>query len=79
VNRDVAAGGELFDPAQESHGVLGWRRTQDDHDRFGLELLVFTWPALATRILRVSAQVYNAAGDYERVAEALGVLRRESA
>ena len=48
-------------------------------DRFGLELLVFTWPALATRILRVSAQVYNAAGDYERVAEALGVLRRESA
>jgi isopenicillin-N epimerase len=48
-------------------------------DRFGLELLVFTWPALATRILRVSAQVYNGAGDYERVADALGVLRRESA
>jgi isopenicillin-N epimerase len=48
-------------------------------DRFGLELLVFTWPALATRIVRVSAQVYNAAGDYERLAEALDVLRRESA
>ena len=48
-------------------------------DRFGLELLVFTWPALATRILRVSAQVYNRAADYERLAEALGILRREAA
>jgi isopenicillin-N epimerase len=48
-------------------------------DRFGLELLVFTWPALATRILRVSAQVYNHAADYERLAEALGILRREAA
>jgi isopenicillin-N epimerase len=44
-------------------------------DRFGIELLVFTWPALATRILRVSAQLYNSAGDYQRVADALGALR----
>jgi isopenicillin-N epimerase len=44
-------------------------------ERFGLELLVFTWPALASRILRVSAQLYNSAADYERVGEALGVLR----
>jgi len=44
-------------------------------DRFGIELLVFTWPALASRILRVSAQLYNSAGDYERLAEALGTLR----
>jgi isopenicillin-N epimerase len=44
-------------------------------ERFGLELLVFTWPALASRILRVSAQLYNSAADYERVAEALGALR----
>jgi isopenicillin-N epimerase len=44
-------------------------------DRFGLELPVFTWPAIAVRILRVSAQVYNTAADYERLAQALGALR----
>jgi isopenicillin-N epimerase len=43
-------------------------------DRFGIELLVFTWPALASRILRVSAQLYNSAADYERLAEALNAL-----
>jgi isopenicillin-N epimerase len=44
-------------------------------DRFGIEVLVFTWRALAARILRVSAQVYNSASDYERLAGALGALR----
>jgi isopenicillin-N epimerase len=44
-------------------------------DRFGIELLVFTWPALAARILRVSAQLYNSASDYERLAQALDSLR----
>ncbi len=44
-------------------------------DRFGIELLVFTWPALASRILRVSAQLYNSGPDYDRLAEALGALR----
>jgi isopenicillin-N epimerase len=43
-------------------------------DRFALELPVFTWPALACRILRVSAQLYNTAADYERLAQALGAL-----
>jgi isopenicillin-N epimerase len=47
-------------------------------DRFGIEVLVFTWRALATRILRVSAQLYNTAADYERLAQALGVLREGS-
>jgi isopenicillin-N epimerase len=44
-------------------------------DRFGIELLVFTWRALATRILRVSAQLYNTGADYERLAQALAALR----
>ena len=44
-------------------------------ERFGIEVLVFTWPALAARILRVSAQLYNTPADYERLAEALGTLR----
>jgi isopenicillin-N epimerase len=46
-------------------------------DRFGIELLVFTWRALATRILRVSAQLYNTGADYERLADALETLQRE--
>ena len=44
-------------------------------ERFRLELPVFTWPALATRILRVSAQLYNTPADYERLAAALTALR----
>jgi isopenicillin-N epimerase len=43
-------------------------------ERFGIEVLVFTWPALSARILRVSAQLYNTPADYERLAEALGTL-----
>ena len=44
-------------------------------DRYGLELPIFTWAALGCRILRVSAQLYNSAADYERLAEALTALR----
>jgi len=44
-------------------------------ERFGIEVLVFTWPALAARILRVSAQLYNTPADYERLADALAELR----
>jgi isopenicillin-N epimerase len=46
-------------------------------ERHRLELPVFTWAALSCRILRVSAQVYNAAADYERLAQALGALRAD--
>jgi selenocysteine lyase/cysteine desulfurase len=38
-------------------------------------VLVFTWPALAARILRVSAQLYNTPADYGRLAAALTELR----
>jgi isopenicillin-N epimerase len=44
-------------------------------ERFGIEVLVFTWPALAARILRVSAQLYNTPADYGRLAAALTELR----
>jgi isopenicillin-N epimerase len=44
-------------------------------ERYGLELPVFTWAALACRILRISAQLYNSAADYERLADALIALR----
>ena len=46
-------------------------------ESYRLELPVFTWAALSRRILRVSAQVYNAAADYERLAQALGALRAD--
>jgi isopenicillin-N epimerase len=46
-------------------------------DRYRLELPVFTWPALACRILRVSAQLYNVPEDYERLAGALAALRAD--
>ena len=46
-------------------------------DRYRLELPVFTWPALACRILRVSAQLYNVPEDYERLADALAALRAD--
>jgi isopenicillin-N epimerase len=48
-------------------------------DGFGIEVLVFSWPALAARILRVSAQLYNTIADYERLADALGVLQAHPA
>lgn len=40
----------------------------------GIEVPVFPWPALPGRALRVSAQVYNARPQYERLAAALGEL-----
>lgn len=47
--------------------------------RFGIEALVFRWPAPPVRILRVSAQLYNMPADYERLADALAALRAGAA
>jgi isopenicillin-N epimerase len=43
-------------------------------DRHGFELLVYSWPALAARLLRVSAQLYNTSAEYERLAGCLKAL-----
>ena len=43
-------------------------------DRFGIEVLAFAWPSPPVRVLRVSAQLYNTAEDYERLAAALAAL-----
>ena len=40
-----------------------------EHDR--IEVPVMTWPAPPRRLLRLSAQVYNTAGDYRRLAATL--------
>jgi len=43
-------------------------------DRFGIEALAFAWPSPAVRILRVSAQLYNAPGDFARLAAVIRSL-----
>ena len=43
-------------------------------ERYGIEVPVFTWAPGPVRILRISAQLYNNAGEYERLAEALQQL-----
>lgn len=43
-------------------------------DRFAIEVPVMPWPSPPKRLLRVSAQLYNNVGDYERLASALREL-----
>ncbi len=40
-------------------------------DRWGIEVPVAPWPTPSQRLLRVSAQLYNEAAQYERLAAAL--------
>jgi isopenicillin-N epimerase len=40
-------------------------------ERAGIEVPIIPWPAPPKRLLRVSAQLYNVAADYERLADAL--------
>ena len=46
-------------------------------ERFAIEVPVMRWPGGTGRALRVSAQLYNTADDYERLATALVALRAE--
>ncbi len=43
-------------------------------DRYQMEVPVFTWSPGPLRILRISAQLYNDALDYQRLADALNEL-----
>ena len=43
-------------------------------DRFQIEVPVAPWPAPPGRLLRISAQLYNAIDDYQRLVNALGQL-----
>lgn len=45
-------------------------------DQHGIQVPVFTLPGCAQPALRISAHLYNALSDYERLADALGALRR---
>jgi len=46
-------------------------------ERFGIEVPVVPWPAPPNRVLRVSAQLYNAIGEYRHLAERLLALLDE--
>ena len=50
----------IFDPLTEAL-----------HERWAIEVPVFTWPEAPKRLIRVSAQQYNRIDDYERLATAL--------
>lgn len=43
-------------------------------ERYGIEVPVIPWPAVPQRLIRVSAQVYNTLGQYQRLADALKEL-----
>jgi isopenicillin-N epimerase len=57
---------------------IAWRRPDPIQAalfaRHGIEVPVMSWPAAPKRLLRISTQLYNEAGDYERLAQALGTL-----
>lgn len=43
-------------------------------DRFGIQVPVYHWPAAPRKLLRISAQAYNAPAEYGQLAAALGRL-----
>lgn len=43
-------------------------------DQFDIEVPVIPWPASPRRLIRISGQVYNSDGDYEKLGRALRVL-----
>jgi len=43
-------------------------------ERFQIEVPVIPWPAPPKRLIRISGQVYNRDGDYEKLAHALRIL-----
>ncbi len=45
-------------------------------DEHQIEVPIFSWPAPPKRMLRISAQLYNAPSDYENLAEAIESLAR---
>ena len=55
---------------------IAWRRPDPIQEpalrRRSIEVPVMSWPAAPHRLIRVSAQLYNERGQYERLAEALG-------
>jgi isopenicillin-N epimerase len=60
----------LPDPTVEPTSIFD-PLTEALHERWAIEVPVFTWPEAPKRLIRVSAQQYNRIDDYERLATAL--------
>jgi isopenicillin-N epimerase len=60
-------------PGARSVGATGDLDPLTDtlRDKWSIEVPVFVWRDWPQRLLRISAQLYNSRGDYERLAEAL--------
>jgi isopenicillin-N epimerase len=48
-------------------------------DRFGIEVPIFPWPRAPARLMRVSAQLYNAPAQYQYLGQCLRMLLAEPA
>lgn len=67
------------DSPHAAHSLFGNDPIQDVlFDKHRIEVPVMLWPQAPKRVLRVSAQLYNERGEYERLADALrGEIARE--
>jgi isopenicillin-N epimerase len=60
-------------PGKRNRGTTGDLDplTEQMRDGWSIEVPVFAWRDWPRRLLRISAQLYNKPGDYERLATAL--------
>lgn len=69
----------LPDGAPESAGGAfdtdPWHRTL--FEEHGIEVPIFPWPGPPTRLVRISAQLYNSPHEYQRLAEVLAELAQD--
>jgi isopenicillin-N epimerase len=62
----------IADSTFTAHSLFGNDPLQDVlFDKYQIEVPIVLWPSWPKRVIRVSAQVYNEAAEYEKLAEAL--------
>jgi isopenicillin-N epimerase len=59
------------DPRGPATALSGDRLQDVLLERYGIEVPIVSWPGPPHRLVRISAQLYNRAEDYERLADAL--------
>jgi isopenicillin-N epimerase len=61
--------------ASPTSGLCGDPLQDTLRERYGIEVPIIPWPQPPRRLLRISAQLYNTAADYDRLARALRECR----